>query len=70
MELRDKIENFYRTSNSVQKLIIINIILFIVPFFFETYTYLFTLENFSFIGFFTIEPDLKKLILKCQMLLS
>ena len=45
MELRDKIENFYRTSNSVQKLIIINIILFIVPFFFETFTYLFTLEN-------------------------
>ena len=64
MELRDKIENFYRTSNSVQKLIIINIILFIVPFFFETFTYLFTLENFSFIGFFTIEPDLMKLILK------
>lgn len=64
MELRDKIENFYRTSSSVQKLIVINIILFIVPFFFETLTFLFALENFSFIGFFTIEPDLMKLILK------
>ena len=64
MELRDKIENFYRISNSVQKLIVINIVLFIVPFFFETFVFLFALENFSFIGFFTIEPDLIKLILK------
>ena len=64
MELKDKIKNFYRTSNSVQRLIIINIVLFIVPFFFETFTYLFALENFSFIVFFTIEADLMKLILK------
>ena len=64
MELRDKIQNFYRTSNSVQKLIIINVIVFIVPFFFKTFTYLFALEKFNILSFFIIESDLTKLILK------
>ena len=64
MELISKIENYYRNSNSVQKIIIINIIVFIFPLIIKTILHLFNIDNIDIVSFFTIESEIKNLIFK------
>ena len=64
MELISKIENYYRNSNSVQKIIIINIIVFIFPLIIKTILHLFNIDSIDIVSLFTIESDLKNLIFK------
>ena len=64
MELISKIENYYRNSNSVQKIIIINVIVFIFPLIIKTILHLFNIDSIDIVSLFTIESDLKNLIFK------
>lgn len=64
MELKNKIKNYYINSNSVQKIIIINILIFIFPLLIKTILHLFNLNDINIVSFFTIESDLLKIIFK------
>ena len=64
MELKNKIKNYYINSNSVQKIIIINILIFIFPLLIKTILHLFNLNDIDIVSFFTIESDLLKIIFK------
>ena len=61
MELISKIENYYRNSNSVQKIIMINIIVFIFPLIIKTILHLFNIDSIDIVSLFTIESDIKNL---------
>ena len=62
MELKSKRENYYTYSNSVQRIIIINIIVFIFPLIIKTILHLFSIDNIDIVSLFTIESDLTNLI--------
>lgn len=64
MELKNKIKNYYINSNSVQKIIIINILIFVFPLLIKTILHLFNLNDIDIVSFFTIESDLLKIIFK------
>jgi len=64
MELKNKIKNYYINSNSVQKIIIINILIFIFPLLIKTILHLFNLNDIDIVSFFTIESDLLKIVFK------
>lgn len=70
MELKDKIESYILNLNIVEKIILINVIIYLVPFILKTILFLFNISDFSLMSWFTISADFSELILKPWSLLT
>ena len=70
MELKDKLKYSLSVMGHLQKLIVINIIFFIVPLLLNTFLWLFELKDISIIDYFVVEADLMSLIFKPWSLIT
>ena len=70
MELKDKLKYSLSVMGQLQKLIVINIIFFIIPLLLNTFLWLFELKNISIIDYFVVEADLMSLIFKPWSLIT
>ncbi len=64
MELKNRINIFISTLSLVEKIIVLNIVLYIIPFILNTFLFLFNIKNLDILSWFTIDADLSKLIFK------
>tara|TARA_B100001027_G_scaffold215540_1_gene189729 strand:- start:622 stop:1452 length:831 start_codon:yes stop_codon:yes gene_type:complete len=64
MELKNKINFFISGLSIVEKLIFLNIVIYIIPFIINTFLFLFNLKNLDLLTWFTIDADLSQLIFK------
>ena len=70
MELKDKLKYSISVLGQLQKLIVINIIFFIIPLLLNTFLWLFELKDISIIDYFVVEADLMSLIFKPWSLIT
>lgn len=70
MELKDKLKYSLSVMGQLQKLIVINIIFFIIPLILNTFLWLFELKDISIIDYFVVEADLTSLIFKPWSLIT
>ena len=70
MELKDKLKYSLSVMGQLQKLIVINIIFFIMPLLLNTFLWLFELKDISIIDYFVVEADLMSLIFKPWSLIT
>lgn len=70
MELKDKLKYSLSVMGQLQKLIVINIIFFIIPLLLNTFLWLFELKDISIIDYFVVEADLMSLIFKPWSLIT
>ena len=70
MELKDKLKYSLSLMGQLQKLIVINIIFFIIPLLLNTFLWLFELKDISIIDYFVVEADLMSLIFKPWSLIT
>ena len=70
MELKDKLKYSLSVMGQLQKLIVINIIFFIIPLLLNTFLWLFELKDISTIDYFVVEADLMSLIFKPWSLIT
>ena len=70
MELKDKLKYSLSVMGQLQKLIVINIIFFIIPLILNTFLWLFELKDISILDYFVVEPDLMSLIFKPWSLIT
>ena len=70
MELKDKLKYSLSVMGQLQKLIVINIIFFIIPLILNTFLWLFELKDISIIDYFVVEADLMSLIFKPWSLIT
>lgn len=70
MELKDKLKYSLSVMGQLQKLIVINIIFFIIPLLLNTFLWLFELKDISIIDYFVVEADLTSLIFKPWSLIT
>ena len=70
MELKDKLKFSLSVMGQLQKLIVINIIFFIIPLLLNTFLWLFELKDISIIDYFVVEADLMSLIFKPWSLIT
>jgi len=70
MELKDKLKYSLSVMGQLQKLIVINIIFFIIPLILNTFLWLFELKDISILDYFVVEADLMSLILKPWSLIT
>lgn len=70
MELKDKLKYSFSVMGQLQKLIVINIIFFILPLLLNTFLWLFELKDISILDYFVIEADLMSLIFKPWSLIT
>tara|TARA_B100000963_G_scaffold33925_1_gene25198 strand:- start:774 stop:1604 length:831 start_codon:yes stop_codon:yes gene_type:complete len=70
MELKQKLNNYLTSKTVVEKIILINIIIYLCPFLFKTILFLFQINDFSIINWFTIDANLNEFILKPWSLLT
>ena len=70
MELKDKLKYSLSVMGQLQKLIVINIIFFIIPLLLNTFLWLFELKDISLIDYFVVEADLMSLIFKPWSLIT
>ena len=70
MELKDKLKYSLSIMGQLQKLIVINIIFFIIPLLLNTFLWLFELKDISILGYFVVEADLMSLIFKPWSLIT
>ena len=70
MELKDKLKYSLSVMGQLQKLIVINIIFFIIPLLLNTFLWLFELKDISILGYFVVEADLTSLIFKPWSLIT
>ena len=68
--LKDKIQYRIRQLNIAEKIILINIICFVLPLFFKTLFFLFDVSSDSFIGLFELSSSFKDLIFKPWTILT
>ena len=70
MELKQKLNNYLTSKSVVEKIILINIIIYLCPFLFKTILFLFQINDFSIINWFTIDANLDEFIFKPWSLLT
>ena len=70
MELKDKLKYSLSVMGQLQKLIVINIIFFIIPLFLNTFLWLFELKDISILDYFVVEADIMSLIFKPWSLIT
>ena len=70
MELKDKLKYSLSVMGQLQKLIVINIIFFIIPLILNTFLWLFELKDISILDYFVVEADLMSLIFKPWSLIT
>ena len=70
MELKDKLKYSLSVMGQLQKLIVINIIFFIIPLLLNTFLWLFELKDISIIDYFVVEADIMSLIFKPWSLIT
>jgi len=70
MELKDKLKYSLSVMGQLQKLIVINIIFFIVPLLLNTFLWLFELKDISILDYFVVEADIMSLIFKPWSLIT
>ena len=70
MELKDKLKYSLSVMGQLQKLIVINIIFFIIQLLLNTFLWLFELKDISIIDYFVVEADLMSLIFKPWSLIT
>ena len=64
MELKNKINHYISGLNILEKIIFLNIAIFLAPFLINTILFLFNIKNIDLINWFTIDADFGKLIFK------
>ena len=64
MELKNRINIFISSLSLVEKIIVLNIVIYIIPFILNTFLFLFNVKNLDILSWFTIDADLSKLIFK------
>jgi len=70
MELKGKLKYSLSVMGQLQKLIVINIIFFIIPLILNTFLWLFELKDISILDYFVVEADLMSLIFKPWSLIT
>ena len=70
MELKNKLKYSLSVMGQLQKLIIINIIFFVLPLLLNTFFWLLKLEDINLIDYFVVEADLMSLIFKPWSLIT
>jgi membrane associated rhomboid family serine protease len=70
MELKDKLKYSLSVMGQLQKLIVINIIFFIIPLLLNTFLWLFDLKDISILDYFVVEADIMSLIFKPWSLIT
>ena len=70
MELKDKLKYSLSVMGQLQKLIVINIIFFIIPLLLNTFLWLFELKDISILDYFVLEADIMSLIFKPWSLIT
>jgi len=70
MELKNKLKYSLSVMGQLQKLIIINIIFFVLPLLLNTFFWLLKLEDVNLIDYFVVEADLMSLIFKPWSLIT
>ena len=70
MELKDKLKYSLSVMGQLQKLIVINIIFFIIPLLLNTFFWLFELKDISILDYFVVEADIMSLIFKPWSLIT
>ena len=70
MELKDKLKFSLSVMGQLQKLIVINIIFFIIPLLLNTFLWLFELKDISILDYFVVEADIMSLIFKPWSLIT
>ena len=64
MELKNRINIFISSLSLVEKIIVLNIVIYIIPFILNTFLFLFNVKNLDVLSWFTIDADFSKLIFK------
>ena len=70
MELKNKINLYISGLNIVEKIILFNITVYLLPFVLKTVLFLFNIKDLDFVSWFTISADLSELIFKPWSLLT
>ena len=70
MELKDKLKFSLSVMGQLQKLIVINIIFFIIPLLLNTFLWLFELKDITILDYFVVEADIMSLIFKPWSLIT
>ena len=64
MELKNRINIFISGLSIVEKVIFLNIVIYIIPFILNTVLFLFNIKNIDLVKWFTIDADFSQLIFK------
>ena len=70
MELKNRINLYISGLNIVEKIILFNITVYLLPFVLKTVLFLFNIKDLDFVSWFTISADLSELIFKPWSLLT
>ena len=70
MELKNKINLYISGLNIVEKIILLNITLYLLPFVLKTVLFLFNIKGLSIVNWFTIDATLSEFILKPWSILT
>jgi len=70
MELKNKINLYISGLNIVEKIILFNITLYLLPFVLKTVLFLFNIKGLSIFNWFTIDATLSEFILKPWSILT
>ena len=70
MELKNKINLYISGLNIVEKIILFNITLYLLPFVLKTVLFLFNIKGLSIVNWFTIDATLSEVILKPWSILT
>ena len=70
MELKNKINLYISGLNIVEKIILFNITLYLIPFVLKTVLFLFNIKGLSIVNWFTIDATLSEFILKPWSILT
>ena len=70
MELKNKIKLYISGLNIVEKIILFNITLYLLPFVLKTVLFLFNIKGLSIVNWFTIDATLSEFILKPWSILT
>ena len=70
MELKKKISIYVSGLNIVEKIVLLNIFIYLFPFLIKTILFLFNVKGLSFVNWFTIDADISEFILKPWSLLT
>ena len=70
MELKNKVNLYISNLNIVEKIILINVVVYLLPFILKTILFLFGINDLSVLNWLTISADLSELIFKPWSLLT